>query len=449
MIHPKSFASRLLLFAVVSTFIVDGSEVLYKWTTTTCVGTGPDFELNGKQYNSTNVTNPTATTTWTTPAKKVDDNEASESLNKLAALPATERISAMRKDQMKKEMRRRCQARNGVFETTTSECVIFVSMYTNNTNCTRKTVLQDKVSYSYLHMNPELEKQLTIGGIVISEASLAILIATYCGCKDLQTPYGKSVVLLSITTMVEQVLQLIATDAKGNPQFCTAIGIVQHWVILVMFFCMASIAYNLYQTFAKIRLPSPLVQRRRFKMCLCIAEITPIVIIVSCVIVDFSGESRHVGYGLYGVCFITVYWADIIAFVIPVGCVLVFNFVCLCTTLVRIKSAARQSKALFKEKPNTSKRPSLSFAIIAMKLSFLLGLTWVFGYLGSILNNITLAYIFLVTNSFQGLLIFIAFCFNQKVFRFYKRKLAALPNLRTSITKTTMISPRQTRNTTV
>ena len=86
-----------------------------------------------------------------------------------------------------------------------------------------------------------------------------------------------------------------------------------------------------------------------------------------------------------------------------------------------IRSAEKRSQALFSKDAKQSSKPSISFTIMAIKLAFLLGVSWVIGYIGGLSKNIFLLYCFVCLNSFQGVFHFFAFCCNKRVFAFYRR----------------------------
>ena len=61
-------------------------------------------------------------------------------------------------------------------------------------------------------------------------------------------------------------------------------------------------------------------------------------------------------------------------------------------------------------------------------LTFILGITWLSGFFFFNEATITLAYIFTVANSLQGLVIFITFCIlNQQVRNELRRQMATVP----------------------
>ena len=59
---------------------------------------------------------------------------------------------------------------------------------------------------------------------------------------------------------------------------------------------------------------------------------------------------------------------------------------------------------------------NLQWILGTVSLTFILGITWLFGFLFFSQESITLAYVFTILNSLQGFFIFIVFCvMNKKV----------------------------------
>ena len=343
----------------------------------------------------------------------------------LAAMPASDRLNAMQQEQLKEaaiEQANQCMAQHGVFNQTAQLCEVSTETANETMRCIIKTITPLTMIIT-ADLDYTRAYRLSVAGSIVSEVSLAILLATYSLFKDIQTSYGRCVVFLSITTMIEQLIQLISLNSKNIPSLCTALAIAHHWALLNMFSWMASIAFDLCFTFSKLRPPSPIDQRRRLRIYALFSEIAPVMIVLTCIVVDYSSHKRYIGYGMNGICFITKYWPDILAFVLPVGCILLFNMACVCATIVCIRIQSNKSDTLFRKGESKSPKRSLSTIVMVSKLSLLLGLGWVLGYIGALSRSVPILYMFVFCNSFQGFFIFVAFCCNIRVFKFYKSRL--------------------------
>ena len=363
-------------------------------------------------------TNETGTSQPVTLPQTPQPHDETKARNDMVPAPSPDIIALARDIARKKQAFEYCKVRNSTIIRTEDgeQCVATFSMVNGTHNCIKEITIKVILGGSYVPVDQNTESTVYIAGNSVGFVFLGALFATYSCFKDLQTSYGRCVVILSIVIITKNVIQIISYFSGKQETVCKTVAIFCHWLLLSMFCWMASIASDLLATFYRVRLPSPLVQKRRFRAYTIFSFTAPTLVVLICLAIELFSDK--ILYGLYGVCFISEYWANIASFVTPVGAVLFFNIVCLACTVYFIRAAKKKSQCLFK---NDEKKPSLSFTIMTIKLSLLLGFGWVIGYVGGILQNSILLYIFLFLDSFQGVFIYFAFCCNQRVFSFYKR----------------------------
>lgn len=331
-------------------------------------------------------------------------------------------IRMIRREEIKEEAKIKCESLNGTYMDRREECLIPIVQLNGAMKCTTTLLIRDVIYLGNVTIDQTLEYRLTIAGNAFSQMSLVLLLGTYIWDKELHTSYGKCIIFLSASTMLEQIIQMISLNAREEQDMCTVLALLHHWVYLVMFLWMGSIAFDLLVTFSRIRQPSRAEQRRRFKIYATVSIAAPSLIVGSCVVINFCTENYLIGYGHSHICFITNYKANLIAFAIPVAAILLFNMACLVTTLLLICKARSQTKSVLR--PNSNRRRGhISIIIMTLKLSFLLGMSWVFGLLGRLTRSVPLLYVYIFCSSFQGVFIFIAFCVNSKVLSFYRSKI--------------------------
>lgn len=342
--------------------------------------------------------------------------------SKMAPAPASDIIASARAESITTQAKEYCNKINGTYVHSVDgrDCVVTVTTQNATHRCEKREINKLALAYDQL-IDPQNEFKINIAGNVVSQLFLGLLLATYSYFKELQTSYGKCVVALSVVTILQQVAQIMSFTLKENKVACKITAISSHWLCLTMFGWMATIAYDLYFTFSRVRIPSPRLQKLRFRRYAIFSLLTPSLIVLASLVADISSDGQLIGYGKKNTCFISNYWGDIITFIIPVGLILVFNIICLAITLYYIRSAEKRSQALFSKDAKKSSKPSISFTIMAIKLAFLLGMSWVIGYIGGLSKNVFLLYCFVCLNSFQGVFYFFAFCCNKRVFAFYRR----------------------------
>jgi hypothetical protein len=116
-----------------------------------------------------------------------------------------------------------------------------------------------------------------------------------------------------------------------------------------------------------------------------------------------------VGYGQNGVCWITSGLALICIFVVPVGLILTVNVTLLLITVINIQRSMRLSEAV---NMTYSGREKLA---IYIRLTSIIGITWIFGFLSNIPGLHYMVYPFIVFNGSQGVIVCMAFCSSSRV----------------------------------
>ncbi|XP_072020443.1 uncharacterized protein [Amphiura filiformis] len=73
-------------------------------------------------------------------------------------------------------------------------------------------------------------------------------------------------------------------------------------------------------------------------------------------------------------------------------------------------------------------RTSLKYLIIYMKISILMGFTWIFGYIATFTGIDALWFVFIILNSSRGFFVFLANTCNRRVYRCYRQALCGRGN---------------------
>ncbi|XP_078374912.1 G-protein coupled receptor Mth2-like isoform X1 [Oculina patagonica] len=121
-----------------------------------------------------------------------------------------------------------------------------------------------------------------------------------------------------------------------------------------------------------------------------------------CVTLDLN-DTVKIGYGLGGFCWIKNGTALLAIVGVPVALVILFNFIALTWTVISIHKVRKVTNKL------TDQGNQSSLALLYIKLTCVLGLTWVFGFLSSIVKTDATAYLFVAINSLQGFFICLTF----------------------------------------
>ena len=345
------------------------------------------------------------------------ESSVSKTEKALTVVLAADMMQLIGQERMKNQARSKCAAINGTYIENSGLCMRAKLLGNGTTLC------QTSRAHEYIFLLDMTAKRgadywLYITGNTWSIASTMLLFITYIVDKELHTSYGRCIVMLSVNTMLQQLLQILSLFAKANVKYCTAVAVLHHWSYLAMFSWMASIAYDFASAFSRLRKPTKELQQRRMKVYALFSEGIPTAVVALCAITDCISSKTYFGYGENSACFITNHLANIVFFSLPIGCIIIFNIVCLVVALAFIVKTRRNSKLVLR---TNRRKGSMTITILALKLSFLLGVGWIFGPIAKLTLNETVLYIYVFFNTFQGFFIFGAFCANEKVLRFYKQ----------------------------
>ncbi|PFX22077.1 Latrophilin-2 [Stylophora pistillata] len=199
---------------------------------------------------------------------------------------------------------------------------------------------------------------LTIIGSTLSVISLCSLLLTYLFFKELRNLPGKCFVNICGALLCYQIIFFTLEKANEVDALCKATAISLHFFVLSAFSWMSVMAFNTANAFT------------------------------------IKGKSKY--------CWISDNTAVIVAMATPVSLALVFNITCLTKNLCGIHQLQKGASLA----ANNSKA---SLTLICIKLTTVMGLTWVLGLVANWKQTEFLHYPSTLMNSMQGF--FIALCF--------------------------------------
>uniref|UniRef100_A0A8D3C915 Adhesion G protein-coupled receptor L1a n=1 Tax=Scophthalmus maximus TaxID=52904 RepID=A0A8D3C915_SCOMX len=240
---------------------------------------------------------------------------------------------------------------------------------------------------------------ITWVGIVISLVCLAICISTFCFLRGLQTDRNTIHKNLCINLFIAELLFLIGIDKTEYQIACPIFAGLLHFFFLAAFSWMCLEGVQLYLMLVEV-FESEYSRKKYYYLCgYCFPAL----------VVGISAAIDYRSYGTKKACWLRVDNYFIWSFIGPVSFVIMLNLIFLIITLHKM---VRNSSAL---KPDSSRLDNIkSWALGAIALLFLLGLTWAFGLLFINENTVIMAYLFTTFNAFQGMFIFIFHCALQK-----------------------------------
>ncbi|KAK5650713.1 hypothetical protein RI129_001742 [Pyrocoelia pectoralis] len=203
------------------------------------------------------------------------------------------------------------------------------------------------------------------------------------------------VINFSLAMTAQIVFLFIAGSAGDNLTMCTIFGALLHYAVLSQFFWMLTIALLQYQRYVIIfsSPPTHLVA----KSCLFAwgVPLIPIITIVSI-------STDNYGKNSYGLCYALGHYFTF-AVIVPVSLITIVNLLIFIRIMISIASSRR-----IKVHQDRARASALQLRL-AFMLFFLLGLTWGFGLFITIGGGVVYSYLFCLTATLQGFVLFLFF----------------------------------------
>ncbi|CAH1258671.1 ADGRG4 [Branchiostoma lanceolatum] len=241
------------------------------------------------------------------------------------------------------------------------------------------------------------QELLTLALSSLSFVSMLVFIATAVVKKMYRKIPDILKLNLTCSLLLAQTL-FVFSDEIPLGGFCVFLAVLTHYMFLVAFLTMNVLAFDLFRTLGGV---SGAMGFRSVKVYMCYIWSIPSLIVTISVILEFSQESKFLGYGT-DICWIKQPFALVVTFVAPIGLVLASNVYFFIHTVLNITvSSIRTARA----------RHGATYSQLQafLKISTLMGLGWIFGFVAAGTQQDVLWYIFITLNSSQGFLISISF----------------------------------------
>ena len=262
---------------------------------------------------------------------------------------------------------------------------------------------------------------ITLISFILSILFLIFLLVTYIFFPQLRTLPGKNLMNFTASLLFFHVfwLPLNFGEVRSDKPSCKAVAVMDHYFLMTSFVSMSIIVFHTCKVFAR-SLPARKMsvghQRKMFCRYLAFVWILPGVFVAICVVLD-EQDVVKIGYGESEICWLTEHNAYTYFVTIPIAVLLLFNIIAFVITAVYVRKHGQNTAA---GQASGNRRSNLS---IYVKLSTLMGFSWLFGLLALVVTSTTVFwYFFVIFTSLQGVFVAVAFVVNAKTFNLYKQK---------------------------
>jgi hypothetical protein len=265
--------------------------------------------------------------------------------------------------------------------------------------------------------------QILLTGISLytSIVCLIIHLLVYAILPKLRNLPGKNLVSLSSSLLIAHISFVTLSHLEANRRIgCVLNAITIHYSYLASFCWMSVMAYDVCKTFGRTSRRSTSSKRSTFVKYSLYAWLLPAFIVIICAAFDIGLQNSHFR-PLYGfrICFISQRQALLVFFAIPVALIICVNIFLFSLTAKGLITTAEKTKILNKNSDKVR-------YYLYVKLAFVMGLTWIFGFIASLTDITILWYPFIILNGLQGAIIFFAFTFKPKVWNLLMDKFGCI-----------------------
>uniref|UniRef100_UPI00398F6B12 adhesion G protein-coupled receptor L4 n=1 Tax=Pristiophorus japonicus TaxID=55135 RepID=UPI00398F6B12 len=262
-----------------------------------------------------------------------------------------------------------------------------------------------------LHNN--ILTRITQLGIIVSLICLSMCIFTFCFFSEIQSTRTTIHKNLCFSLFIAELLFLTGINMNSNKLVCSIVAGLLHYFFLAAFAWMCIEGIHLYLIVVGVIYNKGFLHRNFY----IFGYGSPSVVV---------GISAILGYKYYGtdkICWLSTENNFIWSFIGPACLIILVNLLAFGVIIYKV---FRHTSML---KPEVSCYENIrSCARGAMALLFLLGATWTLGVLHIIKGSMVTAYLFTISNTFQGMFIFIFLCvLSKKIQKEYYRLFKNVP----------------------
>ncbi|XP_003703117.2 putative G-protein coupled receptor Mth-like 3 isoform X2 [Megachile rotundata] len=274
-------------------------------------------------------------------------------------------------------------------------------------------------------------------GVIVSIPFFFITFLVYAIIPELRNLYGKTLMCYVASLVVAYTFFILTTISSNLPfTICCTIAFIIHFSFLASFFWLNVMCFDIWWTFGGFRsLQGSMIQRERKKFCIysiyawgCALLLTGV-----CILMDFLPNiPEHFVKPEFGVqsCWFNTNKAKAIYFYGPMGVTVVCNICLFISTALKIVRHKKDTAHHLKGTDSRRHDDNKQWFNLYLKLFIVMGINWSMEIVSWLCNN-SPAYIWYLTdltNTLQGVIIFLIFVWKDKIRRLLLKRLGCHGN---------------------
>lgn len=283
-----------------------------------------------------------------------------------------------------------------------------VTLNSSDTNVTNLTSTEDDPVY-------KVQNYLTVICISISLVCIFLKAFVYVVYKSSRGFSSKCTLCLSLTLFFSHLLFLLANSFPLPEDVCMVSAMILHYGFLATFFWTSVLSFDIWKAVARTKTSRSGSGQIFARYCL-MAWCVPVLLVLIGAIIDWCVPWSPVAprYG-QGSCWISSTGAQALFFLTPMALLIILNVSMYAHIIVHVRRTAKQAAGF----EFRSGRQQSQMALF-VKLAFIMGASWILGFLSAFLESDVTDVIVVVLIGLQGVYLF--FGFSDYRYFFHSRK---------------------------
>ncbi|XP_064486079.1 uncharacterized protein LOC135398622 [Ornithodoros turicata] len=243
---------------------------------------------------------------------------------------------------------------------------------------------------------------LTIVCISISLACLTLKVVVYISFKNARGFSSKSTLCLTCTLMVSQFLFLMANSLHLSYYVCATSAALLHYGFLATFCWTSVLSYDIWKN--TVYLSHARRDRSLLRYC-AMSWLPPFCVVAIAIAVEVTVPSSSLAphYG-QGSCWMSTYESQAVFFLTPMAILLIIGICLYLHIVVHVRHTVKKASGF--EFRSGGERSHMSLYV---KLAFIMGATWVLGFVSVFVQSSVTDVVVIVLIGLQGVYLFVGF----------------------------------------
>ncbi|XP_077525351.1 uncharacterized protein LOC144136696 isoform X1 [Amblyomma americanum] len=275
--------------------------------------------------------------------------------------------------------------------------------YMNTSTVAEKKTLNSSTNTTIRDQPYSVQNYLTIACISLSLICLFLKVAIYAFCKSSRTFSSSCTLCLCGTLFLSHLLFLLGNSFDVSKPVCVGLAVVLHYGFLSTFVWTSVLSFDIWKNIVAVQPSSS--RRSGLLLYALIAWGGPLIVTASCVVLNWIVPDFLLSpqYGRFS-CWIGSLWSQLTFFLMPMMVLLLLDVGFYVHIVVHVRKTSKRAET-FDPRSGVNK----SHMGLFVKLAFVMGTTWILGFVGAFVKYPALDMIVIILIGLQGAYLFFGF----------------------------------------